>query len=132
MKPSIHPEYQAARIVCACGNIIETRSFFFRLDFIPVYTDLEGANVEFDHTSHLGGDETAAREPALRVVDLRRGLGDPLRSDARIGEQRGQLLPGHVDELRPQASSPEDRVERVDRDPGEAGRRQGRDRKSVV
>ena len=26
MKPSIHPEYQAARIVCACGNIIETRS----------------------------------------------------------------------------------------------------------
>ena len=26
MKPGIHPEYQAARIVCACGNIIETRS----------------------------------------------------------------------------------------------------------
>jgi large subunit ribosomal protein L31 len=26
MKPGIHPEYQAARIICACGNIIETRS----------------------------------------------------------------------------------------------------------
>ena len=26
MKTGIHPEYQAARIVCACGNIIETRS----------------------------------------------------------------------------------------------------------
>ena len=26
MKAGIHPEYQAARIVCACGNIIETRS----------------------------------------------------------------------------------------------------------
>lgn len=26
MKSGIHPEYQAARIVCACGNVIETRS----------------------------------------------------------------------------------------------------------
>ncbi len=26
MKPDIHPEYREARIVCACGNIIETRS----------------------------------------------------------------------------------------------------------
>ncbi|HKY61416.1 MAG TPA: 50S ribosomal protein L31 [Gemmatimonadota bacterium] len=26
MKKEIHPEYVDARIVCACGNIIETRS----------------------------------------------------------------------------------------------------------
>ena len=26
MKPGIHPEYVDARIVCACGTIIETRS----------------------------------------------------------------------------------------------------------
>ena len=26
MKPGIHPEYREARIVCACGNVIETRS----------------------------------------------------------------------------------------------------------
>jgi len=26
MKSGIHPEYKAARIVCACGNVIETRS----------------------------------------------------------------------------------------------------------
>ena len=26
MKEGIHPNYQAARIVCACGNVIETRS----------------------------------------------------------------------------------------------------------
>lgn len=26
MKPNIHPEYGPARIVCACGNVIETRS----------------------------------------------------------------------------------------------------------
>ena len=26
MKEAIHPNYQAARIVCACGNVIETRS----------------------------------------------------------------------------------------------------------
>lgn len=26
MKAGIHPQYQAARIICACGNIIETRS----------------------------------------------------------------------------------------------------------
>lgn len=26
MKPDIHPEYQPARITCACGNVIETRS----------------------------------------------------------------------------------------------------------
>jgi len=26
MKPEIHPEYKDARIVCACGNVIETRS----------------------------------------------------------------------------------------------------------
>ena len=26
MKPGIHPEYRDARIVCACGNTIETRS----------------------------------------------------------------------------------------------------------
>jgi large subunit ribosomal protein L31 len=26
MKPDIHPVYVPARIVCACGNIIETRS----------------------------------------------------------------------------------------------------------
>ncbi|MFQ5538924.1 MAG: 50S ribosomal protein L31 [Candidatus Binatia bacterium] len=26
MKASIHPEYKAATITCACGNIIETRS----------------------------------------------------------------------------------------------------------
>ncbi len=26
MKPEIHPLYPAARITCACGNVIETRS----------------------------------------------------------------------------------------------------------
>jgi large subunit ribosomal protein L31 len=26
MKENIHPNYQSARIVCACGNVIETRS----------------------------------------------------------------------------------------------------------
>ena len=26
MKTGIHPEYKDARIICACGNIIETRS----------------------------------------------------------------------------------------------------------
>lgn len=26
MKEGIHPEYREARIVCACGNVIETRS----------------------------------------------------------------------------------------------------------
>ena len=26
MKTGIHPENKAARIICACGNIIETRS----------------------------------------------------------------------------------------------------------
>lgn len=26
MKESIHPAYQPAKITCACGNIIETRS----------------------------------------------------------------------------------------------------------
>jgi large subunit ribosomal protein L31 len=26
MKPKIHPKYVPARIVCACGNVIETRS----------------------------------------------------------------------------------------------------------
>ena len=26
MKEGIHPNYQVAKIICACGNIIETRS----------------------------------------------------------------------------------------------------------
>ena len=26
MKASIHPEYKAATVTCACGNVIETRS----------------------------------------------------------------------------------------------------------
>ena len=26
MKEGIHPNYQAAKIICACGSIIETRS----------------------------------------------------------------------------------------------------------
>ena len=26
MREGIHPKYEAARIVCACGNVIETRS----------------------------------------------------------------------------------------------------------
>jgi large subunit ribosomal protein L31 len=26
MKEGIHPSYQAAKIICACGSIIETRS----------------------------------------------------------------------------------------------------------
>jgi large subunit ribosomal protein L31 len=26
MKEAIHPEYKAAKVVCACGNVIETRS----------------------------------------------------------------------------------------------------------
>jgi large subunit ribosomal protein L31 len=26
MKTAIHPEYKAATVTCACGNIIETRS----------------------------------------------------------------------------------------------------------
>ncbi len=26
MREGIHPKYEAAQIVCACGNIIETRS----------------------------------------------------------------------------------------------------------
>ena len=26
MKEGIHPKYEAAQIICACGNVIETRS----------------------------------------------------------------------------------------------------------
>jgi large subunit ribosomal protein L31 len=26
MKEGIHPEYKAANITCACGNVVETRS----------------------------------------------------------------------------------------------------------
>jgi large subunit ribosomal protein L31 len=26
MKPGIHPNYGPAKIICACGNVIETRS----------------------------------------------------------------------------------------------------------
>ena len=26
MKNGIHPEYKEAKIICACGNVIETRS----------------------------------------------------------------------------------------------------------
>ena len=26
MKKDIHPQYKAAKITCACGNVIETRS----------------------------------------------------------------------------------------------------------
>lgn len=26
MKPDIHPEYSAATVTCACGNVVETRS----------------------------------------------------------------------------------------------------------
>ena len=26
MKEGIHPKYQAARIVCSCGHVVETRS----------------------------------------------------------------------------------------------------------
>jgi large subunit ribosomal protein L31 len=26
MREGIHPKYEAAQIVCACGNVIETRS----------------------------------------------------------------------------------------------------------
>ena len=26
MKPKIHPDYKETKIVCACGNVIETRS----------------------------------------------------------------------------------------------------------
>src|SRR5512140_2498148 len=26
MKPGIHPEYKPAKVICACGNVIETRS----------------------------------------------------------------------------------------------------------
>jgi large subunit ribosomal protein L31 len=26
MKPDIHPNYKPAKITCACGNVIETRS----------------------------------------------------------------------------------------------------------
>jgi large subunit ribosomal protein L31 len=26
MKEGIHPNYQASRMVCACGNVVETRS----------------------------------------------------------------------------------------------------------
>jgi large subunit ribosomal protein L31 len=26
MKPGIHPEYKAAKIVCACGHVVESRS----------------------------------------------------------------------------------------------------------
>jgi large subunit ribosomal protein L31 len=26
MKPGIHPDYKAAKVVCACGNVVETRS----------------------------------------------------------------------------------------------------------
>ena len=26
MKPAIHPDYKPAKVLCACGNVIETRS----------------------------------------------------------------------------------------------------------
>ena len=26
MKPGIHPEYLPTKVICACGNVIETRS----------------------------------------------------------------------------------------------------------
>ncbi|MGH7773760.1 MAG: 50S ribosomal protein L31 [Candidatus Binatia bacterium] len=31
MKEGIHPEYKAATITCACGNVIETRSTVQRI-----------------------------------------------------------------------------------------------------
>lgn len=31
MKEGIHPEYRAATITCACGNVIETRSTVERI-----------------------------------------------------------------------------------------------------
>jgi large subunit ribosomal protein L31 len=44
MKANIHPEYQNAKIECACGNVIETRSTKgnFKIDICskchPFYT----------------------------------------------------------------------------------------------
>ncbi len=26
MKPGVHPDYKPAKVICACGNVIETRS----------------------------------------------------------------------------------------------------------
>jgi len=31
MKEGIHPEYKAATITCACGNVVETRSTVQRI-----------------------------------------------------------------------------------------------------
>lgn len=39
-------------------DVVETRSFFFRLEFIPTYTD-EGRSHNIDFTTHLGQDETS-------------------------------------------------------------------------
>ncbi|HET9015186.1 MAG TPA: 50S ribosomal protein L31 [Thermomicrobiaceae bacterium] len=108
MKPGIHPKYQEATVVCACGNTWQTRSTkpLLRVDLCPqchpFYTgeqrivDSAGQVERF-----MRRMEAASDNPRRKKVERRQKKLD-LRS--RTQRQQEQLL---APEEQPAATEPE-------------------------
>ncbi|MBM4268843.1 MAG: 50S ribosomal protein L31 [Deltaproteobacteria bacterium] len=75
MKEGIHPKYEAARIICSCGHILETRSTLPEIHVEicsachPFYTgkqkllDVAGRVERFNRRYAKGGAKKAAPAP---------------------------------------------------------------------
>jgi large subunit ribosomal protein L31 len=81
MKEGIHPDYKAAKVVCACGNVIETRSVRgdFHIEICamchPFFTgkqkimDTAGRIEKFKTRYGAANSATVAAAPAARKAE---------------------------------------------------------------
>ena len=78
MKKEIHPEYVDARIVCACGNVIETRS-----TVAEIHVEICSSCHPF-FTGKQKLVDTAGRVEKFRAKYGKRGTGAEMTEDEGV------------------------------------------------
>ena len=94
MKTGIHPEYVDAKVVCACGNVIETRSTVPEIHVEicsqchPFFTgkqkliDTAGRVEKFRRKYGMAGDDEAAIDGDDEATTDGDGAAEPVESEA--------------------------------------------------
>ncbi len=125
MREGIHPEYKASKVVCACGNVIETRST--RGDFHveicaachPFFTGkqkimdtagrIERFKTRYAATPAAGAKQEAKPAPAAKV--------EPKKADKDKENRAAKRAKANVG--KPKAAKPEAAVEAAPAEGGE-------------
>ncbi len=108
MKPGIHPEYKPAKVVCACGNVVETRSVRgdFHIEICsqchPFFTGKQkimdtAGRIEKFRTRYAAQSAAAAVPPAKKLEPVKPAAkaeacqGEPRRQAGQGGQDQGQV-----------------------------------------